>query len=174
MIAMSEKEKAKPKGRPAGSFLTPEDSASFLYETPASIEEVIQRLTHFERIEDDVKHAIELSPVPLGYEFRYTIVSPGVMRPRLSAYAEGRLWQNAREQTVIDGTIHVAISNQDIVIVTAMSLLPIPFLLLLPFTLFSVMTQRADARKIKSNIEQVAAQFAAQFEPSSDAYESRQ
>ena len=155
---MHEKEKAKPKGKPISSFLTPEDSAAFLYKTPASLEEVVQALSEFERMQDDVQHTIVFTPVSLGYEFRYTIVSPGVIRPRLSAYAEGQIWQNDEGSTILEGTIHVAISNQDIVLVTAMSLLPIPFLLLLPFALFSVVTQRADARKIKANLEQVVAQ----------------
>ncbi len=149
---MDEKDKRKPKRTP--SALTPDDASTFFYEGPVALEALIRALTDLETLKDDVQHTVVLTPVSVGYTFRYEIVSPGVIKPRLSAYAEGRLWQDDPEHSVMEGTIHVAISNQDIALVTVMSLLPIPFLLLLPFAVFSVVTQRADAHKIKANLIQ--------------------
>jgi hypothetical protein len=156
---MSEKPKEKPKSKGApSSFLTPEDSSSFLYNTPLAIEQVIQALHGYEKSEDDLKHTIVITPVSQGYEFRCDIITPGIMRPRLSAYAVGRLWQTAEENTILEGTIHVDISTQDILMITAMSLIPIPFLLLLPIALFTIAAQRNDARLLKSNMAQAAGQ----------------
>lgn len=154
---MDDQEKPKSKRKPSTSFLTPEESSSFFYSTRAPLEAVLHALSQLELTKDDLRHTMTVTPVSLGYTFRYDIITPGVIKPKLSAYAEGQILQNEHQVTEVRGTIHVAISNQEILVITAMSLLPIPFLLLLPIALFNVMTQRSDARLIKRNLDETMA-----------------
>lgn len=154
---MSEKPKAK-KGAPASSPFLAADDSKFFFTTTASLEQVMGALHHYEASQDDLKHTIVFTPVSLGYEFRYDIISPGVMRPRRSAYALGHIRQDAEGRTRLEGTIHVDITTSDILMIAAMSLIPIPFLLLLPIVLFTIAAQRNDARLLKSNIARAADQ----------------